>query len=368
MSASLVHFAVCDDVCRIVRAWAPQKIGKDIEKACKDYPNYARLGSIGPDIPYFESPVEGGIKMFLDIHIPITPNAYVLHSKTPNLFAVNLFRLVLADSADLAGEKQADLKLLAFAVGYLTHVATDHIIHPFVNANAGKYYVRDENKARHRMIEIYHDVHLFREMYKKDEKNKKLDPVEEFVNKDFEAKIDIVDESFLDKLTGNFWDTELTFRVLLQRAFLETYGMNVAETTIENWVDGAMLTLSNINHRVSPYTRAIHKPKPEWMNLAFKKGNVSDPKFFYDPDDAIVEFTSDIWRRNAQAGPGAEQNSGKLGTNMQKTSNKSLYARAILQSVKYIQAADKYVEKKDTEAFIKAIPPWDLSDPQSKTD
>ena len=366
MSASLVHFAVCDDVCRILFEMPEPKVGNDIKTACSAYPNYTRLGSIGPDIPYFEQPVSGGIKMFLDIHMPITPNAYVLHSKTPNLFAVNLFHLILADSADLAEEKQANLKLLAFAVGYLTHMATDHVIHPFVNANAGKYYVCDENKVRHRTIEIYHDVHLFRQMYAKDSEGNDLDPVKEFTGKDFEAKIDIVDESFLEKLTGNFWDTELTFRVLLQRAFLETYGMEVGEKTIEDWVDGAMLTLSNINHRVSPYTRALHKPKAQWQELAFKKGDVSDPKVFYDPDDAIVAFTRNMWRRNATAKAGAEADNVKLGAGMQKARNKSLYARAILQSMKYIKAADKYVQNKDTEAFIKAIPAWDLSDPKSK--
>jgi len=364
MSASLVHFSVCDDVCRILRALGSGKIGEDIAKACNDYPNYARLGSIGPDIPYFEKPVKGGIKMFLDIHMPITPNAYVLHSTTPNLFAVNLFRLVLADSADLAEEEQANLKLLAFSVGYLTHMATDHIIHPFVNTNTGKYYVRDENKAKHRMIEIYHDIHLFRQMYSIDAAGNELDPVEEFGNKDFEAKIDIVDESFFENLTGKP-DTELTFRVLLQRAFLETYGIDVSEGSIEDWVDGAMLTLSNLNHRVSPYTRALHKPKAEWENLAFKKGNVSNPKVFYDPDDAIVAFTRDMWRGNAKAGPGAAAGNVKLGTGMQKARNKSLYGQSLLQSVKYIKAADKYVEKKDTAAFIKAIPAWDLSDPKS---
>ena len=365
MSASLVHFSVCDDVSRILSASVPDKMGKDIAQACKDYPNYARLGSIGPDMPYFEKPVEGGLKMFLDIHVPITPNAYVLHSKTPNLFAVNLFRLVLADSADLAEEKHANLKLLAFSVGYLTHLATDHIIHPFVNDKAGKYYVRDENKARHRMIEIYHDVHLFKKMYSQDANGDDLDPVKEFANKDFEAKIDIVDESFFDKLTGNFWDTELTFRVLLQRAFLETYGMDVAENTIEDWIDGAMLTLSNINHRVSPYTRALYKPQAEWQNLALK-GNANDLTFFYDPDDAIVAFTRDIWRRDTQPGRAAETDTGTLAAAMQKTRNHSLYAKAILQSVKYIQSADKYVEKKDTEAFISAIPAWDLSDPKNR--
>jgi len=349
MSASLVHFAVCDDVCRILSEMPKTSMGNDIKTACSAYPNYTRLGSIGPDIPYFERPVEGGIKMFLDIHMPITPTAYVLHSTTPNLFAVNLFRLILADSADLAEEEQANFKLLAFAVGYLTHMATDHIIHPFVNANAGKYYVRDNNKVRHRMIEIYHDVHLFKEMYTKGAEG------------NFEAKIDIVDESFFEKLTGNFWDTELTFRVLLQRAFLETYGMDVAETTVEDWVDGAMLTLSNLNRRVSPYTRALHKPKDEWTHMAF-----SDPKVFYDPNDAIVAFTRDMWRRNAEGKPGAEADNVKLGTGMQKARNKSLYAQAILQSMKYIKAADKYVEKKDTEAFIRAIPAWDLSDPKSK--
>ncbi len=366
MSANLVHFAVCDDVCRILAISSQDDIGKEIKTACDAYPNYARLGSIGPDIPYFERPVEGGIKMFLDIHVPITPSAYLLHSKAPNVFAVNLFRLVLADRTDLTAEKRANLKLLAFSVGYLTHIATDHIIHPFVNSNSGKYYVSDENKVRHRMIEIYQDVHLFEQMYQKDANNNPLDVKREFGNKDFEAKIDIVDESFSEALSEKLWDTELTFRVLLQRAFLETYGMEVTEKTIEDWVDGAMLTLNNLNRRISPYTRALHKPANHWKDLAFRKGDVSNPKLFYDPDDAIVTFTRDIWMCKAGFGSGKQPDSTKLKTLQQKAKNKGLYAQAILRSVEYIKSASKYVENRDVEAFTKAIPAWDLSDPENK--
>lgn len=361
MSASLVHFAVCDDACRILSKLSARYVGDSIKKACREYPNYTRLGSIGPDLPYFAEPVETGLKMFLDIHIPITPSAYLLHSKRPRAFAVNLFRLIITESEALVEEKQANLKLLSFAVGYLTHMATDHVIHPFVNKKAGKYYVSDDNKVRHRMIEIYHDLHLFKQMYKENAEKEKLDPKKEFMNKDFEAKIDIVDESFSRDLSERFWDTELTFRVLLQRAFLETYGLEVTEKTVEDWVDGAMLTLSNLNRRVSPYSRALYKPKKEWLNLAFKFNDVPDPEKFYNPSDPIVEFSRQIWI--SKQTHCKEPDSTKLNEHLKGEKNKSLYAQAILKSVKYIKYANEYVTKKDMNALKNKLPDWDLSDP-----
>jgi hypothetical protein len=336
-----------------------------IKKACDVYPNYTRLGSIGPDIPYFEKPITSARKMLLDFHMPLTPAAYVLHSKTPNLFAISLFRLVLKDVKDLAGEKQADLKLLAFAIGYLTHIATDHVIHPFVNANAGKYYVSDENKVRHRKIEIYQDVHVFEQMYQKDANNKKMDTKREFGNKDFEAKIDIVDESFSETFAEKLWDTELTFRVLLQRAFLETYGMEVTEKSIEDWVDGTVLTLRYLNRGLSPYSRALHKPKDKWKKLAFKVGEDIDTKFFYNPADPIVKFTKDVWRYEAGGRKAEEPDKSKLEGHLSEDKNTSRYGKAIVRSVQYIMYANEYVKDRNEDAFTDALPDWDLSDPQA---
>jgi hypothetical protein len=354
MSASLVHFAVCDDVCRILSRLSRDKVGDDIKNACNEYPNYTRLGSIGPDLPYFGEPAVTGLKMFLDIHIPITPSAYILHSKNPNLFVVNLFRLITTDRKDLTKEKEAYLKLLAFVVGYLTHMATDRVIHPFVNEKAEKYYVSDENKVKHRMIEIYQDIHLFEKMYSKD-------PKKEFESKNFEAKIDIVDESFSRDLSERFWDTELTFRVLLQRAFLETYGFELNEKTIEDWVDGAMLTLSNINRRLSPYSRALYKPKDEWKKLAFNR----NPEKFYNPDDPIVKFSRKVWK-NEKDKP-TKLATAELNKHLKERKDKSLYAKSILQSVDYAREANKYLTDEDSDAFRDALlPDSDLSDPQNK--
>lgn len=361
MSASLVHFAACDDVCRILFRLSVNDVGNSIKKACCEYPNYTRLGSIGPDLPYFGEPVVTGLKMFLDIHVPITPSAYILHSKTPNLFAVNLFRLIMTDREYLSKKKQADLKLLAFAVGYLTHMATDRIIHPFVNKRADKYYVSDENKVKHRMIEIYQDMYLFKAMYKEDPKGNALDPKKEFESKNFEAKIDIVDESFSRDLSERFWDTELTFRVLLQRAFLETYGFELTEATIEDWVDGAMLTLSNLNRRLSPYSRVLYKPKKEWEELAFNH----KPKKFYNPDDPIVESSREVWKY--EEGRCTKPDNTKLDKRLEERKDGSLYAKSILQSVDYVKDANKYLTDKDTDTFINALSPdSDLSDPQKK--
>jgi len=69
--------------------------------------------------------------------------------------------------------------------------------------------------------------------------------------------------------------------VLLQRTFLETYGFELTETTIEDWVDGAILPLSNLNRRLSPYSRVLYKPKKEWKEIIGEGfyGHVSTNEF-----------------------------------------------------------------------------------------
>ena len=50
---------------------------------------------------------------------------------------------------------------LAFACGYLTHIAADQVVHPFVNSIAGPYYASHKNRRTHREVEVYQDVALY---------------------------------------------------------------------------------------------------------------------------------------------------------------------------------------------------------------
>ena len=322
MSASLVHFAVCDDVLRASRL--VDGMGKRLLDACGRFPNFARLGSIGPDLPYYETPVKDGLKMKLDIHLPIQPQGYLLHAKEPNVFAARLFHIIEADGDATNG---ASGGLLAFAAGYLTHLATDYIIHPYVNEHAGKYYVREENQVTHRLIEIYQDVHLFQKMYEKSTEGKDQDVVDAFRKKDFEAKIDVPGES---ALFGG-WDTQRSFRMLFQRAFLETHGVHITEQTVEDWFDGTSMILRVLNKNVSPYTRALHKPENKWAQMAYLSGE------FYDEQDPVVALTTRMWKGDAiNACP---------ENTLDEKDNKSLYGQAIARGVKYLQSASKALRR-----------------------
>ena len=121
MSASLVHFAVCDDVLRA--SGLADGMEERLLKACCRFPNFARLGSVGPDLPYYETPVKDGLKMQLDINIPIQPHGYLLHTKEPNVFAARLFHIIEADGANKAQEG-----LLAFAAEDVNDFETAPVI------------------------------------------------------------------------------------------------------------------------------------------------------------------------------------------------------------------------------------------------
>ena len=355
MSASLVHFAVCDDASRIIGTF-PKSFDR-IKDALTSYPNFARLGSIGPDLPYYEKPVGDGLKMILDINIPLQASGYLLHTKTPNCFAARLFHIIEADGKDLANLDDAHMKLLAFALGYLTHMATDHVIHPYVNKKAGKYYVKSENQTKHRMIEIYQDVHLFRMQYMKDVKGKKQDVVSIFKAKNFEAKIDVPGES---SVLGGFWDTQRIFRIFMQRAFLETFGSEVSEQNVEDWIDGAALALKIINKNVTPYTRALIKPDEALQSEACG-GDV-----FYKCDDPIVSLATTLWKSEDKRRNTKKPAQPEMVDLPDEGENSSLYGKAIARSLTYITLAQRYLDNNESYLeFEKDLPGYDLSDPKS---
>ena len=238
------------------------------------------------------------------------------------------------------------------AAGYLTHLATDYVIHPYVNEQAGKYYVSDEHQVTHRMIEIYQDVYLFRKMYEKTAQGKKQDVVDAFRKKDLEAKIDVPGES---ALFGG-WDTQRSLRMLFQRAFLETHGVHITEQNVEDWFDGTSMTLRVLNKNVSPYTRALHKPDDALAQKACPPGK------FYVDTDPVVALTTQMWK-DETAKPSQVAGNKLSAEELDEKNNKSLYGRAIARGVAYLQAASEYLATHRYDLFVKAIPGSDLSDP-----
>jgi hypothetical protein len=201
-----------------------------------------RLGSIGPDLPYYGGLAKTGIKLlFTDTDKPlgIEKWSHQLHSKDPNIFPLKMIEIAWRET-DLDAEKwdETAAKQWAFIMGYLSHMAADQIIHPFVNKIAGQYYRSNENRIKHRDCEVYHDVVLY--------SRKKH---ENITDAELNTWLDISPEWY------KFADTEPYFRIFLQKSFVEAHAVTPEESEIEGWVDGLLLLLRYVDN-YGPFVNA----------------------------------------------------------------------------------------------------------------
>ena len=86
-------------------------------------------------------------------HVPALCQGFV---KQANLMRAQARQLMAQGERDAADQMQERAEqFLAFAMGYMTHVATDTVAHSFVNAQCGGPY-RD-HPQRHHLIENHID-------------------------------------------------------------------------------------------------------------------------------------------------------------------------------------------------------------------
>ncbi len=133
--------------------------GAGLRSMLGDFSRCYHLGSIVPDT------------FFYAVRLPFkkgNPSRYgdILHGSEGNDTARPALEMLkaLRDAPNdpLFREKTA------FVCGYLTHIALDATLHPFVYHVSGNYYAgcaleRREAQARHRLIEVWLDLHLLRQ-------------------------------------------------------------------------------------------------------------------------------------------------------------------------------------------------------------
>ena len=76
--------------------------------------------------------------------------------------------LAMLEAARMTVDRDLREERLAFAAGFLTHVALDSVMHPFVYNVTGNYYAldpraRDGAMTRHRLLEAWLDLHVLGE-------------------------------------------------------------------------------------------------------------------------------------------------------------------------------------------------------------
>lgn len=277
MPASIAHMLICN---KTVKVLENEKLYNEFISILdsESYKPFFNLGSIGPDLSYYSQKL-GTLKNLIFEHsdkpLGVDGWSYLLHSKEPNQFPLSLIELTWKDTRWKEEEWEGvDFAKFAFTCGLLSHMASDQIIHPFVNNLSGPYYRKGENRKIHRECEIYQDVALFQILY----------PEEDFMKKSFYLWCDINPET-----THNAPDW---FRYFLQRAFVESHGIYPQEAEIEDWIDGLLIFLRGIKW-IGPYKVAYEE---------FKKEGLSSKKFeiylknYMELFFQAVELTSLYWK------------------------------------------------------------------------
>jgi len=297
----------------------------DIEAISKNQ-TYFSLGSLGPDLPYYGNVFGTAIGTFFEEKFYSKLSGFYkgygdyFHSKTPNLFPMKLLEVIKKDNE---GDPNGRPKL-AFAYGYLTHMAADWVIHPYVNKLAGSYYLSVDNSRTHRNIEVCLDNFMFNIIKKK---NLFDEDITKWIDvappkKETPPSPDMNDPSKIEWKEYTFdW-----FRSFVQRAFLETYSIIINEEDIEKWVSGFNSVLQSYNS-IGPYHDMIDNKKSEFAKL-YKTYNV---KF---QNDKVLD----------------------------------LYGSAVELSKKFIQAADAFfrspqVSNTERDKFLGLVPEADLTAP-----
>jgi hypothetical protein len=144
MAGTFTHWMVVEDALDRLGG-LPQK--HPLFPVIQGLNHYVCLGAVGPDYPYLTD--------LLDQYLRVHSWADRMHyEKTGEFARIGVGRLLLLDG-------DAFNVCLAWLCGYVSHLITDVVIHPVVQAIVGPYMF---NSTEHRHCEMTQDTFIFREI------------------------------------------------------------------------------------------------------------------------------------------------------------------------------------------------------------
>jgi hypothetical protein len=285
MPGSLAHMLIFEDV--LSKFDKDKDCDDDFVTTLKENIKYGRLGSLGPDLPTYESVLKTAITFLLSKYrepAPLEKWSGQLHNKSPNVFPLKMIEIAWRET-DLDAEDWDEIakKQWAFIVGFLTHMAADQSIHPYINKIAGQYYRLKENRLKHIECEVYQDVVLFNNRYQRS-----------ILDEKFEHWVNICGES---------GKTEPYFRIFLQKSFIEAHAIYPSEHDIDSWVRGLLSIYKYAKWIGLPYKEAAndfqrHKENSEKYKEYWLGHKVMEGLSYKDYYNTAVELAS-IYARAA---------------------------------------------------------------------
>ncbi len=270
MSENITHTAVCDDCLRLM-SHTPD-ICDAFKQAAANHLDIAQLGSVTRSTDSFNPGLLNRLRDGWDNWQP---------KDKPEFLRIRLQKL-------------------AYSLGALCHRAADRTMKP-VFAQAAP-----EDKQSPKDVSIYHDVFLFREVYK------------EGIEKPYSP-------AMFDMKT----DFEEHFRVLFQRALLELHTFIPDRTDAEAWLDKLFAFRQSFYVDVARYAEAYYHPDPEKTRRYITGVN------FYDDGDDLIKLA-----RATQAGNTVGEDAVRKAFETGK--NESKYAQALGLGLRYLTVANRF--------------------------
>lgn len=325
MAGNIAHMIICmaairrfSDINKAHQQFIEELFGENLSNQKRLV--WANLGSLAPDLFYYKNPIRQLWIIFAGKNIGaerLEPWSYHMHSIRPNEFPLKLIELTFRDAIIKNGRayiSDIDLKKIAFIAGYLTHIATDQVIHLSANKISGPYYREGCNRETHRNFEIHLDYKIYMACNMRSEfghpfsklnfsnwafyEEQEIKAIyKSFQNYAIRHPSIIFSDLFFNSFTsfGSFMrflahhKTDEWFSPFLQRSFAEVYGSFPKEKEILNSIICLNLLLSFIGiARV--YKKAKAEYDNEYRGNPILKEYFSD-KFYNDFEASIKKST-----------------------------------------------------------------------------
>lgn len=264
MSENITHTAICDDCLRLMSQ--TEEICDAFKQVSENHLDIARLGAVTRSTDRFNPALLNRLREGWDNRQP---------------------------------EDNLEPKL-AYSLGALCHRAADRTMKPvFVQA-------APEDTQSPKDVSIYHDVFLFREVYKEG-----------------------VEKPYSPAMFGMKTHFEEYFRVLFQRALLQLHTFIPDLTDAEAWLDKLFAFRQRFYVDIARYASVYYHPEPEKTRRYIMEVN------FYDENDDLIQLARAI-QEGDTFGEDAVRKAFEAGK------NESKYAQALVLGLRYLTAANSF--------------------------
>ena len=264
MSENITHTAVCDDCLRLM-SQLPE-VCDAFKQAAADHLDVAQLGAV---------------------------------TRSTDTFNPELLRRLRDDWDNRQPRDNFELKL-AYSLGALCHRAADRTMKPVFVESA------PDDKQDPTDVSIYHDMFLFREVYK------------EGVEKPYSPEMFARETHF-----------EEHFRVLFRRALLSIHTFIPDRTNAEAWLDKLFSLRQRFYVQIARYAEAYYHPDPEKTRKYIVEAN------FHDAGDDLIRLA-----RALQSGAAVDGDA--VGKALASGKNESKYAHALVRGMGYLAVANSF--------------------------